>query len=156
MGPKPWLVPLVLLLAACSGAPETGPKAVKWDRDACARCRMVLSERPYAAQVRYRGPDSRFTQVALFDVLKLYGSRVVELHLRQSKDNVWSEALGDGDIDYRAVARQLLQAGVRPLLVLEQGPEGHTPQTLAPAEIHRQSVAYVREVFGEFAAPRKA
>ncbi len=49
-----WLaVGLVLLLAACSGDPGTGPKDVRWDRDACERCRMVLSDRNFSAQIRY-------------------------------------------------------------------------------------------------------
>jgi inosose dehydratase len=99
----------------------------------------------------YRGAGH--SQVALFDVLKLYGARVRELHLRQSTGNVWSEAFGDGDIDYRAVAKKLRELGVCPLLVLEQGPEGKTPQTLEPEEVHRRSVRYVREVFADF-APR--
>jgi inosose dehydratase len=97
----------------------------------------------------YRGAGH--SQVALFDVLKLYGSRVSELHLRQSTGNVWSEAFGDGDIDYRALVRKLVEINIRPLLVLEQGPEGETPQTLEVAEVHRRSVAYVREVFADFA-----
>jgi inosose dehydratase len=97
----------------------------------------------------YRGAGH--SQVALFDVLKLYGTRVAELHLRQSSDNVWSETFGDGDIDYRLLAKRLLEAGVRPLLVLEQGPEGKTPQTLATGEVHRRSVRYVREIFAAFA-----
>lgn len=97
----------------------------------------------------YRGAGH--SQVALFDVLKLYGSRVSELHLRQSVGNVWSETFGDGDIDYRALVRKLREVNVRPLLVLEQGPEKDTPQTLEVAEVHRRSVRYVREVFAEFA-----
>ena len=48
----------------------------------------------------YRGAGN--SQVALFDVVKLYGSRITELHLRQSKDGVWAETRCDGDIDYRA------------------------------------------------------
>jgi inosose dehydratase len=95
----------------------------------------------------YRGAGH--SQVALFDVLKLYASRVTELHLRQSTGNVWSETFSDGDIDYRALVRKLLEAGVRPHLVLEQGPEGQTPQTLETAEVHRRSVRYVREVFAD-------
>lgn len=48
-----WLsVVLILLLSACSKNPETGPVEVKWDRDACERCRMVLSDRNFAAEVR--------------------------------------------------------------------------------------------------------
>jgi hypothetical protein len=46
-------------LAGCSGPPETGPVEVKWDRDACARCRMVLSDRHHSAQVRQPLPDGR-------------------------------------------------------------------------------------------------
>ncbi len=97
----------------------------------------------------YRGAGH--SQVALFDVLKLYGSRVSELHLRQSTGNVWSEAFGDGDIDYRELVRKLRAISIRPLLVLEQGPEGETPQTLEVAEVHRRSVRYVREIFADFA-----
>jgi len=97
----------------------------------------------------YRGAGH--SQVALFDVLKLYGSRVVELHLRQSTGNIWSEAFGDGDVDYRALAGKLLAANRRPLLVLEQGPENGTPQTLRTADVHRRSAHYVREVFARFA-----
>jgi len=97
----------------------------------------------------YRGAGH--SQVALFDVVKLYGRRVAALHLRQSVDNVWSEAFGDGDIDYRALVAKLREAGASPLVVLEQGPETATPQTLEPAEVHRRSVRYVRDVFAAFA-----
>lgn len=93
----------------------------------------------------YRGAGN--SQVALFDVLELYGSRVIELHLRQSTDNIWSETFGDGDIDYRAIARRLAALDIRPLLVLEQGPERETPQTLEIAEVHRRSADYARQVF---------
>lgn len=40
------------LLAACSSEPLQGPVAIKWDRDTCARCSMVISEPAYAAQIR--------------------------------------------------------------------------------------------------------
>ena len=85
--------------------------------------------------------------MALFDVVELYGGRVAELHLRQSKGNLWSEAFGEGDIDYRALAKALAAKGAKPLLVLEQGPENGTPQTIDAAEAHRRSCHYVREVF---------
>jgi inosose dehydratase len=93
----------------------------------------------------YRGANH--SQVALFDVVKLYGQRVVELHLRQSTNNVWSETFGDGDIDYRALWKALVGSGVEPLLVLEQGPEQGTPQTIEIAEAHRRSCRYAKEVF---------
>lgn len=94
----------------------------------------------------YRGSGN--SQVALFDVIKLYGSRVIELHFRQSRDGIWTEAFGEGDIDYRRVASQLKEIGVRPHLVLEQAVEKGTPKTINPLEAHRQSIAYAREVFG--------
>ena len=51
------LVALVLLLAACSRAPDTGPGKVRWDRDTCARCAMAISDPKFSAQVRV--PDER-------------------------------------------------------------------------------------------------
>jgi copper chaperone NosL len=64
-----WLLAILLSagLAACSGDPGTGPKQVRWDRDACQRCRMVLSDPKHAAQIRYTPPGKQRTAVALFD-----------------------------------------------------------------------------------------
>lgn len=42
----------LLPLVACGREPATGPARVTWDRDACERCRMVISDRAFAAQVR--------------------------------------------------------------------------------------------------------
>jgi copper chaperone NosL len=52
------LTPLAALLTACakSGWPE-GMAEIKWDRDTCVRCRMAISDRRFAAQVR-GGPQS--------------------------------------------------------------------------------------------------
>jgi len=97
----------------------------------------------------YRGAGN--SQVALFDVMKLYGRRITELHLRQSKDGIWTEAMCDGDIDYPAVAKYLLQIGVRPLMVLEQAVEKGTPKTMTTIEAFKESSRYTREVFADFA-----
>ena len=59
---------LGLFLTACSGDPGTGPIDVHWDRDACERCRMVLSDRHHAAQVRHTDGQGR-SQAHLFDDL---------------------------------------------------------------------------------------
>ncbi len=58
----------LLGLAACSGDPGTGPVQVVWDRDGCERCRMVLSDRRHAAQVR-GGPGGERARVYRFDDL---------------------------------------------------------------------------------------
>jgi inosose dehydratase len=97
----------------------------------------------------FRGAGN--SEVAVFDVLKLYGKRITELHLRQSKDGVWTEYFGRGDIDYRALAQYLLDIKVKPLLVLEQAVEGGTPKTMSPVEAHKKSCKYAREVFAAFA-----
>lgn len=97
----------------------------------------------------YRGAGN--SEVAVFDVAKLYTSRITELHLRQSRNGVWSETFGEGDIDYPALADFLLRAGVKPHLVLEQASEKGTPQTMDPVTVHRQSSAYVHKIFAGFA-----
>jgi len=60
-------VVLLLLLGGCSGDPGTGPKEPKWDRDACERCRMVLSDRHYSAQIRFLPKGKKRTKVLWFD-----------------------------------------------------------------------------------------
>jgi len=96
----------------------------------------------------YRGSGN--SQVALFDVVKLYGSRVTELHLRQSQNGVWTEAFGPGDIDYPRLADSLLRIGVKPLLVLEQAIENGSPNTTKPVDAFKKSTACVRQVFAAF------
>jgi len=96
----------------------------------------------------YRGAGN--SAVALFDVLKLYGSRVTELHLRQSKDNIWTETMCDGDIDYPALAKHLLRIGVRPHLVMEQAVETGSPKTMSTIEAFQKSSQYTRQVFATF------
>ena len=61
--PFRWLALAVALhlLAGCSGEPSSGPVEVKWDRDQCERCRMVLSDPYHAAQVRQPGANGRST-----------------------------------------------------------------------------------------------
>jgi len=101
----------------------------------------------------YRGSGN--SAVAVGDIVQLYGSRISELHLRQSAKHVWTETFCDGDIDYRAIATHLLRIRVTPHLVLEQAVEGATPKTLAAAEAHRKGAAYAREVFAGFAGGRR-
>jgi len=97
----------------------------------------------------YRGAGN--SAVALFDVLKLYGPRITELHLRQSKNNIWTETFGEGDIDYPALAKHLLDIGVRPHIVMEQAVEAGTPKTMSTIEAFQKSSQYARQVFTVFA-----
>lgn len=87
------------------------------------------------------------SQLALFDHLKLYADRVNMVHFRQSKDNIWTETFGDGDIDNVKLAAKLKELKKPLHFVLEQAAENGTPHTLSAPEVFKQSVQYVRRVF---------
>jgi inosose dehydratase len=94
----------------------------------------------------YRGAGN--SQIALFDVVKLYGKRIVEVHLRQSKNQIWTETFtADGDIDYPRLARYLKSLGLKPQLVIEQCLEDKTPVMLGVVEAHKQDLKAVSAVF---------
>jgi inosose dehydratase len=98
----------------------------------------------------YRGCGD--SQVALFDAVEHYGHRIVELHLRQSQNGVWTEVFtAAGDIDYTRLANRLRQRRIKPHLVLEQAVEAGSPKTLDVRAAHRQSLANARELFRDFA-----
>ena len=60
------LTPLAGLLSACgkNALPE-GMVEIKWDRDACARCSMIISDRRFAAQLKGgpKGESFKFDDV---------------------------------------------------------------------------------------------
>jgi inosose dehydratase len=93
----------------------------------------------------YRG--SQNSQLAVFDVLKLYGKRVVELHIRQSNNGIWSETLGEGDIDYLRFAQELKRLNLQPNLVIEQCVEDKTPRTMDAVAAHIKDLAAVKQLF---------
>ncbi len=94
----------------------------------------------------YRGSGN--SQVALFDVVKLYGKRISELHVRQSQNGVWSEVFtGTGDIDYLRLVRELKAMNVHPHIVLEQCLEKGSPNTLDAIEAHKQDLVNATQVF---------
>ncbi|MGL4419510.1 MAG: sugar phosphate isomerase/epimerase family protein [Gemmataceae bacterium] len=94
----------------------------------------------------YRGCGN--SQVALFDALDHYGSRIIELHLRQSREGVWTETFSaSGDIDYARLAKWLQSRKMTPLLVLEQAVEAKTANTMTVVEAHRTGVTAVQALF---------
>ena len=97
----------------------------------------------------YRGAGN--SQVALFDIVKLYAGRIVELHLRQSDQGIWSETFGPGDIDYARLAETLLSQNIRPHIVMEQAAEAGTPHTLGAIAAQRKSLEFAAELFADFA-----
>lgn len=80
------------------------------------------------------------SEVAVFDAIRNYGDRIVELHLRQSDGGVWTETFSpSGDIDYGTVFGMLGDklGGIH--LVLEQAVEAQTPSTMSAEEAHSVS-----------------
>lgn len=82
-----WLFCLLTLLAACSNDPGSGPLDTKWDRAVCERCRMVLSDRMHAAQVRLPASNGR-SHVYFFDDL---GCALIWLESRSQAEPAESE-----------------------------------------------------------------
>jgi inosose dehydratase len=94
----------------------------------------------------YRGSGN--SNVAVFDVLKMYGKRIVELHLRQSINGVWSETFGEGDIDYHRFAKELKRMNIHPHLVIEQCVEEKSAITMNGLTAH---IVDLKEVISFFA-----
>ena len=80
-------------------------------------------------------------------LIKEYPDRIKSLHLRNSKDGVWTEAFGEGDIDHSKMNQLLIDIGFSGWLIVELAYEEKTVITrtlLQNASISRE---YVREVF---------
>ena len=91
--------------------------------------------------------------VSAYNHAQLYADRVVELHLRQSQDNIWTETfVAKADIDYEKTLAILQQNkafdAANCHVVLEQAPENGTPKTLTPLEIFKQSIEAVQKMGG--------
>lgn len=93
----------------------------------------------------YRGAGD--SQVALEDAVTLYGDRIVSLHVRQSRNGVWTETLCDGDVDFAPIVTKLRQIGFDGPIILEQAYENGTPRDLPIAESLRRSLDWARRVF---------
>lgn len=86
------------------------------------------------------------SEVAVFDALAQYHQRIVELHLRQSNNGVWTEAFAvEGDINYARLFDFLAGKGVTPHLVLEQAVEDDSSNSLSVVEAHRLSHMNVKK-----------
>jgi inosose dehydratase len=81
-------------------------------------------------------------------LLKASGSRLASLHLRNAQKGVWTESLGDGDVDYTQVAAHLKQTGYAGYLVVELAYEKATELTRSLEEDLRLSRVYAEKTFG--------
>lgn len=79
-----------------------------------------------------------------------FGHQIVFCHIRdQTADKKWSEAVGEGVVDYPAIAKALREAGFHGEAVIELAfDRGFTP-TRPIRESLKISCQYVRKLFGE-------
>ncbi len=77
------------------------------------------------------------------------GKRVLDLHLRNSRGGVWSESLGDGDIDYGRIGAILKRIGYQGFYTVELAYESKTPHARSLAEDLQRSREYVQRVLGQ-------
>ncbi len=95
--------------------------------------------------------DTHWVYRAGLDVMTLLkecGSRLYGLHVRNSRGGVWTEDLGDGDIDYRPLAQYLRQTGFTGFLSVELAWDKETAITRSLEENLRRSRLYAQNVFG--------
>lgn len=90
----------------------------------------------------YRGHQDPMT------LLHEAGERIASLHLRNSRQGVWTESFEDGDIDYRQVAAFLRGIGYRGFLEVELAYEKGTHPSRPLTEDLRLSREYAERIFG--------
>lgn len=137
---------MALLLVACSSDPGSGPVEVKWDRTSCERCRMVLSDHHFAAQVRYQPEGKGRTKVAQFDDI---GCAILWLQEQTWKDDprteIWVADLNSGEwMDARSASYVKQQR-----TPMEYG-LGAQREAVVGALDFKQAIAHVHEVEQRF------
>ena len=81
--------------------------------------------------------------------IKTYGRQIVFLHLRDQKaDGKWSEAMGEGNMDYVAIGKALQEVKFSGDAVIELAHEGNFKPTRPLRESLKMSRVYVRQTLG--------
>ena len=95
------------------------------------------------------GPDLNWllrAGVDPVDFIHRYGQRIVFLHLRDQKaDGAWSEAMGEGDMDYTVIGRALHEVSFSGIAVIELA----HPDGFKPTRPLRDSLKMSREYVGK-------
>jgi inosose dehydratase len=89
----------------------------------------------------YRGCGT--SQVAVEDIMGMYGHRIVSLHLRQSHGGIWTEYLPESDIDHSPVWQFLKIQGFDGPAIIETAFEEGTPRALPMQESHGMSHEWI-------------
>ena len=81
-------------------------------------------------------------------LLNELGDRVIALHIRNSREGVWTEDFGEGDIDHGQIADWVSRTQFTGPLIIELAYEKETKITRSLRENLTASRQYVRQVFG--------
>ena len=82
------------------------------------------------------------------DILREAGTRIGDVHLRNSTDKIWMEEVADGDVDYKAVAAELKKLKYKGWLTVELAWDPQTPHTRSLGENLKRSREYTERIFG--------
>ena len=81
--------------------------------------------------------------------IRTYGRQIVFLHLRDQKaDGKWSEAMGEGNMDYVAIGKALREVKFSGEAVIELAHEGNFKPTRPLRDSLKMSRAYVKQTLG--------
>jgi len=79
--------------------------------------------------------------------IRTYGNSIVYMHIRdQTQDGVWTEAVGEGVTDFRAIAQAFKEINYKGEAAIELA--SHVPPRNPMRENWKKSREFVREVFG--------
>jgi sugar phosphate isomerase/epimerase len=98
------------------------------------------------------GPDLNWLVrggVAPVGFIETYGEQIVFLHIRDQKaDGKWSEAVGEGNMDYVAIGKALKTANFSGEAVIELAHEGDFKPTRPLRESLKMSRAHIKQTLG--------
>ena len=88
---------VILCISACKEEKYTGPQAIHFGEDVCLRCKMIISDKRFAAQyITERGEASKFDDIGcMIDELKeekKSGARVLAIYVTDYVTGEWIDA----------------------------------------------------------------
>jgi len=118
-------------------------------RDGELEVRKICETVP--AEMLSLGPDLDWVSrggVDPEDFLRRYGNRINYMHLRDNKNGRWTEALGEGDVDYASLARTLKEIDFNGWIVVELAHEKDFERTRSIGESLRLSREHLLKTMG--------
>lgn len=114
-----------------------------------AELEAILAATP-AAQVGLNVDTEWCVQASVDPIafLKRFAPRVKHMHIRNSENKVWTEHLGEGDIDQPAIAQALREIGYSGWLMLEDAWDGQRDLKLTHVERATKGREAMRKWFG--------